>query len=757
MSTALQPANVPEELRRIPQWVCWRWSIKEGSGEKTKLPVNPNGTGLASTTNPATWSSFDKCYGLAKGGFADGVGFVFTREAGYVGVDLDNCLVDGALREPEATWVRALASYTEVSPSGTGGKVIFKGSLPDDLRRHSWGGNGIYDSGRFFTVTGDVFDGWDSVRHVGTAELQPLLDTWFPPQEAKGEGYNEAEETLTDNEVMVHLNREAGAQNTIRLYNGRWQEAGYDSQSEADLALVGKLAFYCGPCPTQIDRLFRASGLMRDKWDETRGGGLTYGEKTVEYALAGKTEFYTPHYTMQAYNVTPEGTREPVGEPMHIVDVVQAPVVTTKEGNMDPNQTVTFGNDFYGTKLPKHRWQQMLVGYPALKPQDRPDVLHSMVEYLAPLGQNLGEDWLDMMCLSFVSSLFPDARFENLPLNLWTLGISHQGVGKSVVGDELDRLAHGVAHHHGQGLLRFTSGTSAGLLRRMDGTGKSVLAYLSEWTGFAKSITQDYNSGMKESLLNMYDGRATHHQLATGDVNVVRPHLVVSGVTTKTAFISSADREDAGNGFYSRFMFVAPNPTRSATFRHRNDHERENLMAELSQHLTNMPEFSAITFDSRETPEALREYLGELGVADDGQEIDLDEVPAHGADEETPSGRLHARVKKVASLLELMEARPNVRRGILYVTETNVERAVRLVQRGNAYSVRVLAWLSRSKDEEYMGRVKKALNGSGLTLAGLMEATHLGRQQVEGALELLEGEGVALSNVVEGRRLYSKR
>jgi len=37
---------------------------------------------------------------------------------------------------------------------------------------------------------------------------------------------------------------------------------------------------------------------MRPKWDERhRADGATYGQMTIEVALAGRTEFYTPPRT----------------------------------------------------------------------------------------------------------------------------------------------------------------------------------------------------------------------------------------------------------------------------------------------------------------------------------------------------------------------------------------------------------------------------------------------------------------------------
>lgn len=46
------------------------------------------------------------------------------------------------------------------------------------------------------------------------------------------------------------------------------------------------LARHAGPHPEQIDRLFRASAMLRPKWDEQRGAH-TYGELTIAKALDG--------------------------------------------------------------------------------------------------------------------------------------------------------------------------------------------------------------------------------------------------------------------------------------------------------------------------------------------------------------------------------------------------------------------------------------------------------------------------------------
>jgi putative DNA primase/helicase len=73
------------------------------------------------------------------------------------------------------------------------------------------------------------------------------------------------------------------------LYDGNLN--GHPSASEADAALCTMLAFWLGRDPDRIDRAFRRSGLMRDKWDSPRGDS-TYGAQTVAAAVELQKETY---------------------------------------------------------------------------------------------------------------------------------------------------------------------------------------------------------------------------------------------------------------------------------------------------------------------------------------------------------------------------------------------------------------------------------------------------------------------------------
>lgn len=82
-----------------------------------------------------------------------------------------------------------------------------------------------------------------------------------------------------------------GADKFTALWNGEIPQG--KSHSDADMSLATLLAFWCGRDLEQMDRLFRKSGLMRDKWDRQQSG-TTYGSITLEKAAASVSSTYAP-------------------------------------------------------------------------------------------------------------------------------------------------------------------------------------------------------------------------------------------------------------------------------------------------------------------------------------------------------------------------------------------------------------------------------------------------------------------------------
>lgn len=288
-------ANFPEELILTPQWVLYKLEIRDG--RLTKVPYQPNGL-QAKSTNPATWSDCQTVVSAYVGNLSfDGIGFVFTEDDSYVGIDLDKC------RDPATGDVEPWASkilgdihtYTELSPSGKGFHLIGKGKLPPKGRKKDQ--IEMYDSGRYFTVTGDHCE--DTATDVNDIQddLSALHANVFGAAAKPPKSANPSVSTLAplpaaavpqaeDQVVIDAILASSNAATFKQFMSGSWAAMGYPSQSEGDLAFAGMLARHCGAHPDQIDRLFRSTGMMRDKWDEQRGAN-TYGEMTIAKALDG--------------------------------------------------------------------------------------------------------------------------------------------------------------------------------------------------------------------------------------------------------------------------------------------------------------------------------------------------------------------------------------------------------------------------------------------------------------------------------------
>lgn len=299
-------ANAPTGVRDSPQWVAWKYI--ERDGKPTKSPINPHTGEFASSTDASTWGTFDEAIAACSqdSGLA-GIGFVFTSDDPYCGVDLDDCRdpESGQLKDWAREIVEQLFSYSEVSPSGTGIKVFVQAAKPGSRCRKAYhdGEVEIYDRDRFFTVTGERLTQTPTSIETRQDQLDALYLAVFgddghsdgPPVSLGTPGpkpSNNGHVHLDDNEIieLASNQRRSGAKFSA-LWSGDWN-AHFNSASEADSSVVFTLAFYTKDA-AQIDRLFRSSGLMRPKWDEQHGE-QTYGHMTVAKALGKVTKQYKP-------------------------------------------------------------------------------------------------------------------------------------------------------------------------------------------------------------------------------------------------------------------------------------------------------------------------------------------------------------------------------------------------------------------------------------------------------------------------------
>lgn len=295
----LSAEGIPQELRDRPQWVGWKLVHKPGAAKPTKVPVDVKTGGPARTDDPATWAEFATAFGAAEAGNCDGVGYVFSADDPYVGIDLDDAIdpATGEIDPDAAAVVDRFRTYTELSQSRCGLHLILRGSLAGIT-----GGEGrkrqdreCYDRGRFFVMTGDV------ASEHGIEDRQTELDEWHPvafppkptPTPAVTTSANWSKLDLSDTDLIDRIRKSKQGPKFSALWSG--DTTGYASGSEADLALCSILAFWTQRDADRVDRLFRSSGLIRDKWDRKRGES-TYGKNTIGKVMASDGAGYDPEY-----------------------------------------------------------------------------------------------------------------------------------------------------------------------------------------------------------------------------------------------------------------------------------------------------------------------------------------------------------------------------------------------------------------------------------------------------------------------------
>ena len=310
---------IPAELTSINRWVCWRL-IPDKDGKDKKMPFNPSTGKLASTKDPSTWSDYATALAALSRYSYSGIGFVFSRSDDITGVDIDHCYDPntGVLSDIASAIMAHCQTYAEFSPSGTGVHLYYHGAKPAGACRKTTAGVEMYDDGRFFTVTGNpvpaqpgVFGSQPTIAS-SPETLEWIHETYIASKRAKGKAVQKHSDDLpeaaplSDDDVLTRARLAKNGELFQLLYAGDWQnpalknpdqpsEPRYGSQSEADQALANLLAFWTRKNTEQIDRLFRASGLMRAKWDEKHHGNeRTYGEETIVRACDFTSDTYDP-------------------------------------------------------------------------------------------------------------------------------------------------------------------------------------------------------------------------------------------------------------------------------------------------------------------------------------------------------------------------------------------------------------------------------------------------------------------------------
>lgn len=290
--------DVPNELKLMKRWVCFK---VEGlnDGKTAKRPYNAMTGTLARVNDSITWTNFNIALKGCVKYKCDGIGFILGN--GIFGIDLDNHpdsngnypLNEEQFQSLIDEFVDTLDSYSERSQSGLGVHIICQGKLPKGGRRK--GSVEMYDSGRFFAFTGNA------IRNVPInyreQEVIPLWEKYVKNNNVKEEEIRRfviPEKLRISDEELIEIAINSQNGNIFyKYYHDGDISMNNNDQSSADMSFCNQLAFWCNGDKEQMDRIFRNSALMRDKWDQFRGE-KTYGQITIDTACNNVPNGFIP-------------------------------------------------------------------------------------------------------------------------------------------------------------------------------------------------------------------------------------------------------------------------------------------------------------------------------------------------------------------------------------------------------------------------------------------------------------------------------
>jgi putative DNA primase/helicase len=279
--------NIPNELKNTPHWILWRSEKRDG--KPTKVPYQITGE-MAQSNNKRTWSTFPTVIKFFEQGEYDGIGFMFSKDDPFIGIDIDHCVSEGALTELAEDVIETVQSYTEYSPSGEGIHIIAKGKLPlkgpGTGRKNPSIGLEVYRHGRYFTFTGNSLG--DSPVEERSDEIKVLFDRHLQekpkPEPKKIASFEKNDfKNLSNSELWERMFNSKSGGTIKELFQGILINGDHSS---TDMALCNHLAFWTDKDAAKMDSMFRESSLIREKWDKQHSNdGRTYGQMTIDMAI----------------------------------------------------------------------------------------------------------------------------------------------------------------------------------------------------------------------------------------------------------------------------------------------------------------------------------------------------------------------------------------------------------------------------------------------------------------------------------------
>lgn len=294
--------NIPQELKFNALWCCWKKT------EKGKIPYDVKFKTLAKSNDRHTFYNFKTILNHVQeylrfdenGKQVGGIGLGIFE--GYSAIDIDHCIDEnGKISDMAQEIIDYCQSYTEKSPSKTGIRIIFKSDLKDFDKKKWYINNSkigleVYIEGatnKFVTITGDVLYPCEIVN----VDITYILNKYMLKKQRQTPQV-ESINYINNTDIEVFLNKD-------KKLNELWysRASGFGgNESNTDLALCTKLAFYCNRDFEQIATAFENSPYFQSKDEQHKEKWLVrqdYKINTINTAIESCTAVYNPNYSVQ--------------------------------------------------------------------------------------------------------------------------------------------------------------------------------------------------------------------------------------------------------------------------------------------------------------------------------------------------------------------------------------------------------------------------------------------------------------------------
>jgi putative DNA primase/helicase len=286
---------IPPEMQQCPYWVGWQFK------DKTQTAMRAfHFEGMKNVLkSDVLWSSLAEAkIAVSSPLFNDGIGFGLSPIDNLCGIDLDHCRdpKSGAITKSAREIVEAVNSYTEISPLGDGLHIFLRANVRSHMLRKS--GLKLFSERHFLPVTGHTFESFSVLGDRTDA----LVKLW---SKTTGKCIAETRRVLVpslrrpldplvpkDDQTLLHIAMRVNHDHKLKdLWNNKKFRPGACGANK-DFSLCLRLAYWCGPDPLRVDRLFRSSKRMSDTWGTVIGPqGETYGRMLSEGAVKYQQRF----------------------------------------------------------------------------------------------------------------------------------------------------------------------------------------------------------------------------------------------------------------------------------------------------------------------------------------------------------------------------------------------------------------------------------------------------------------------------------